>query len=155
WTRRYEPAIERRDADIKRALREQGLHAESFNGALLFEPWQLATKQGAPYRVFTPFWRAALADRRVHRLLDAPAAIPDLEGDPDGFRLDTFRLLSARGRDRPLGDAWMRGDAGAHGALEVFIAGAPHAYSRGRERPDRVGTSRLSPHLHFAESASW
>src|SRR5690606_23523936 len=73
WTRRYEPVIERRDAGIKRALREQGLHAESFNGALLFEPWQLATKQGEPYRVFTPFWRTALAHWRDHPLLDAPA----------------------------------------------------------------------------------
>src|SRR5690606_40511767 len=45
WTRRYEPVIERRDAGIKRALREQGLHAESFNGALLFEPWQLRSEE--------------------------------------------------------------------------------------------------------------
>ena len=36
WTRRYEPAVEQRDAKIKRALRQAGLHAESFNGALLF-----------------------------------------------------------------------------------------------------------------------
>ena len=38
WTRRYEPAIEARDATIKRALRRAGLHAESHNGALLIEP---------------------------------------------------------------------------------------------------------------------
>ena len=155
WTRRYEPAIEQRDAGIKRALREQGLHAESFNGALLFEPWQLATKQGGPFRVFTPFWRAALADRRVHRLIDAPAAIPDLEGDPDGIRLDTLRLLPECGPGLPFGDAWTPGEAGAHEALEVFIDGALRGYARGRDRPDRVGTSRLSPHLHFGEIAPW
>ena len=29
---------------------------ESFNGTLLVEPWSLATQQGGPYKVFTPFW---------------------------------------------------------------------------------------------------
>src|SRR5690606_28887510 len=139
WTRRYEPAIERRDAAIKRALREQGLHAESFNGALLFEPWQLATKQGGPYRVFTPFWRAAMAGTRRHDLLEAPAAIPDLEGDPDGIRLDTLRLLPERGPD-PAGGDWMPGEAGAREALEIFIDGALRGYRQGRDRPDQVGT---------------
>lgn len=155
WTRRYEPAIERRDAAIKRALREQGVHAESFNGALLFEPWELATKQGGPYRVFTPFWRAALAHWRAHRLLDAPASIPDLEGDPDGIRLETLRLPPARDPDALLRHGWKPGEAGAHEALELFIEGALHGYRQGRDRPDQVGTSRLSPHLHFGEIAPW
>jgi Deoxyribodipyrimidine photolyase len=61
WNRRYEPAAQARDADIKRALREQGLDVRSFNGSLLSEPWQLATGQGTPYRVFTPYWRTAQA----------------------------------------------------------------------------------------------
>jgi len=155
WTRRYEPAIERRDAGIKRALREQGLHAESFNGALLFEPWQLATKQDQPYRVFTPFWRTALAHWRDHPLLDAPDAIPDLEGDPDGIRLDILKLLPARDPDAPFLQHWTPGEAGAHEALEVFVDGALRGYRSGRDRPDRTGTSRLSPHLHFGEIAPW
>src|SRR5512138_2335803 len=155
WTRRYEPAIERRDAAVKRALRGQGLHAESFNGALLSEPWQVATRQGGAYRVFTPFWRTALANRREHRLQEAPAAIPDLEGDPDGIRLDTLRLLRGRGRDDAFPEGWTPGEAGAREALEVFIDGALRGYRQGRERPDQVGTSRLSPHLHFGEIAPW
>jgi deoxyribodipyrimidine photo-lyase len=68
WNRRYEPRIEARDAAIKRALRADGLRAESHNGALLFEPWQLQTKSGDPYRVFTPFWRTALAQWRLPAL---------------------------------------------------------------------------------------
>ena len=82
WTRRYEPAVEQRDAKIKRALRQAGLHAESFNGALLFEPWELATRQGDPYRVFTPFWRAARGAWRTPKTWDAPARLPS----PDAGR---------------------------------------------------------------------
>lgn len=155
WTRRYEPAIERRDAAIKRALREQGLHAESFDGALLFEPWRLATKQGGPYRVFTPFCRAAVADWRTPPLVDAPASLPDLEGDPDGVRLDVLKLAPARGPGAGVAGHWVPGEAGAREALEVFVDGALRGYRQDRDRPDRTGTSRLSPHLHFGEIAPW
>ncbi|WP_298575386.1 deoxyribodipyrimidine photo-lyase [uncultured Luteimonas sp.] len=155
WTRRYEPAIERRDAAIKRALRAQGLHAESFNGSLLFEPWTLATRQGGPYRVFTPFWRTALADWRTTPPWSAPDELPDLEGDPDGIRLEVLRLAPPRGWDAGFWEHWTPGESGAREALEVFLDGALHGYREQRERPDRVGSSRLSPHLHFGEIAPW
>ena len=59
WNRRYEPAAIARDAAVKTALRARGLSAESFNGSLLHEPWTILNAAGQPYRVFTPFWRAA------------------------------------------------------------------------------------------------
>jgi deoxyribodipyrimidine photo-lyase len=155
WTRRYEPEIERRDAQIKRTLREQGLHAESFNGALLFEPWTLATRQQGPYRVFTPFWRAALSQWRAPACWDAPQSLPDLEGDPDGIRLEVLRLTPRHGWDEGFWTHWTPGEAGAREALQVFLDGALHGYREQRDRPDRVGTSRLSPHLHFGEIAPW
>ena len=155
WTRRYEPAIERRDAAIKRALRAQGLHAESFSGALLFEPWTVANRQGGPYRVFTPFWRTAQAEWRMPAPWSAPVVLPDLEGDPDGIRLEVLRLGPRRGWDAGFWEHWTPGEAGAREAVEVFLDGALHGYREQRERPDRVGTSRLSPHLHFGEIAPW
>ena len=44
WDRRYEPAVIDRDRHLKTALREDGRIAESFNSALLFEPWTVRTK---------------------------------------------------------------------------------------------------------------
>jgi deoxyribodipyrimidine photolyase len=44
---------------------------------------------------------------------------------------------------------------GAREALAVFIDGALHGYREQRDLPDRVGTSLLSPHLHFGEIAPW
>jgi deoxyribodipyrimidine photo-lyase len=35
--------------------------------------------------------------------------------------------------------------------MEDFLGGAIESYSTERDRPDRPGTSRLSPHLHFGE----
>ena len=74
WNRRYEPAIHQRDAAIKQALREAGLHVASFNGRLLAEPWQLMSGQGSPYKVFTPYWKALAPRLQLPPAAPAPAA---------------------------------------------------------------------------------
>lgn len=63
WNRRYEPAIMARDSGIKSALREDGLEATSFNGSLMWEPHEISTQNGDPYKVFTPFEVRARAPR--------------------------------------------------------------------------------------------
>ncbi|WP_448097904.1 cryptochrome/photolyase family protein [Luteibacter yeojuensis] len=57
FNRLYEPKAIRRDKAVRRALEGDGIEVRSFNAALWVEPWDVATKQGEPYRVFTPFWR--------------------------------------------------------------------------------------------------
>ncbi|HVJ38270.1 MAG TPA: deoxyribodipyrimidine photo-lyase [Stenotrophomonas sp.] len=154
WTRKYEPATQPRDARIKRRLREQGLQCESYNGALLFEPWALATQQGSPYRVFTPFWRAALAQWQAPARWDAPDRLPTPAAVP-GDALADLDLLPSPRWDEPFWRHWQPGEAGARSMLEAFTEGALRGYREQRDLPDRTGTSRLSPHLHFGEIAPW
>ena len=45
--------------------------------------------------------------------------------------------------------------AGAAAALDHFLEEALATYAEDRDRPDREGTSRLSPHLHFGEIDPW
>ncbi|MFN3523980.1 MAG: cryptochrome/photolyase family protein, partial [Phenylobacterium sp.] len=47
--------------------------------------------------------------------------------------------------------AWTPGEDGAHARLRTFLQEGLAAYPHDRDRPDRTGTSRLSPHLHFGE----
>lgn len=155
WNRLYEPSIEARDARIKRELRGQGLQVESSNGALLFEPWALKTGKGGPYRVYTPFWRAARARWALEARWEAPSHLGDVEDAPDGVGLDLLRLVPRDGWDAGFWEHWTPGEAGAEAALETFVDGALRGYAEGRDRPDRTGTSRLSPHLHFGEIAPW
>ena len=58
WNRRYGGAEIALDTHLKQAFREQGRDVASFNGALLAEPWQIQSRAGAAFKVFTPFWRA-------------------------------------------------------------------------------------------------
>jgi deoxyribodipyrimidine photo-lyase len=148
-------AIEARDATIKRALRAAGLRAESHNAALLVEPWQVQTRTGDPYRVFTPFWRSVLGQWRLPASTDAPAQLPRPAMVQGAVPIEALALAPARDWDQGFWTAWVPGEHGANAAIESFIASALGDYPAGRDRPDRIGTSRLSPHLHFGEIAPW
>ena len=58
WNRLYDPARVAQDTRIKAALREAGLECESFNAALLHEPWEVRTGQGDPAKALygLQFW---------------------------------------------------------------------------------------------------
>lgn len=153
WNRRYAPATQPRDALIKRTLREQGLQADSCNASLMFEPWDLSTQQGQPYKVFTPFWRNALTRLHLPEAHAAPAKLRrhSVRGDD----LDALGLQPALGWDSGFWEHWQPGEDGAQDALGTFIDGALQGYRTERDLPDRVGTSLLSPHLHFGEISPW
>jgi deoxyribodipyrimidine photo-lyase len=50
-----------------------------------------------------------------------------------------------------LRSTWDPGESRARQELNRFLDEGLADYPSGRDRPDRVGTSRLSPHLHFGE----
>ena len=150
WNRLYEPAAIARDRALKDALRARGIEAHSSNAALLFEPWQLQTGQGDPYRVFTPFWRKA----RVRLPPQAPLAAPERIASPAsaaGLPLPALGLLPRIAWDAGLAATWTPGAAGAQDQLQLFAEAALGGYQTQRDFPDRAGTSRLSPYLHFGE----
>ncbi|HEY0179974.1 MAG TPA: deoxyribodipyrimidine photo-lyase [Dokdonella sp.] len=156
WNRRWEPAARRRDAAVARALARAGVQVAESNASLLFEPPALATQAGTPYRVFTPFWRAALAQWQLPEPWSAPRTLPP-PGDapPATLPLAALRLAPARGWDAGFWSEWTPGEHAARAALERFVGAAAVQYAQQRDRPDRHGTSRLSPHLHFGEIAPW
>jgi deoxyribodipyrimidine photo-lyase len=154
WNRRYEPAVVNRDTAIKQALTAAGLAAESFNGGLLFEPVHVATKEGRPYQVFTPFWRALLAREEPAEPVAAPrklAAAEPVKGKARSLAVSDLDLLPAIDWAGTMRKTWSPGEAGAAKRLDAFLPKALATYGTDRDRPDHEGTSALSPHLHFGE----
>ena len=152
WNRLYDPATVARDTSIKAALREAGLHCESFNAALLHEPWEIRTGQGEPYRVFTPFWRGCVARLdALPRPLPPPAAVAAPTCVSTNVTLDALELRPRIRWDAGLHEVWTPGEDGALAQVEAFTEDALARYGEGRNRPDRPETSRLSPYLHFGE----
>jgi deoxyribodipyrimidine photo-lyase len=149
WNRCYEPAAIKRDAAIKADLGARGIEARSFNSALLHEPWEIRTGAGGPFKVYTPFWRAA---RSLPMSAPARAARFELARLPKGETLTSWRLTPskpdwAKGWEK----LWSPGEAGAAKQLKAFLSDGLLHYSENRDRPDIDGTSRLSPHLHWGE----
>ncbi|MDF1477926.1 deoxyribodipyrimidine photo-lyase [Leifsonia sp. H3M29-4] len=146
WNRRY-GASRAIDARLKQRLRDDGIDVASFHANLLFEPWTVTTAQGEPYRVFTPFWRAAL-----EHPVRAPLPVPTVEwGHAASERLDDWALLPTR-PDWAAGlrDTWTPGERGARERLEAFAERGLADYHR-RDEPGAEATSRLSAHLRFGE----
>ncbi|WP_395648242.1 cryptochrome/photolyase family protein [Terricaulis sp.] len=150
WNRCYEPHAVARDKALKEKLGAAGVEVSSHNGALLFEPWEVKTKSGEPFKVYTPFWRACLQ-------LSArpPMAGPKKLNCVDNLASDTlssWKLLPTKPNwAAGFESEWTPGEAGAQKALDRFIERALAGYPEGRDQMGRAGTSRLSPHLHFGE----
>lgn len=156
WNRLYDPGFVERDRHVKEALRGDGRIAESFNGAVLVEPHAIRTGAGEPYRVFTPYWRAAQA--RLYQELESgraplatPERFPELERVPPSTPLGDLGLLPRVEWDRGLYEAWTPGEEGAHARLERFVESALDDYRHSRDRPALDATSGLSASLHFGE----
>jgi deoxyribodipyrimidine photo-lyase len=150
WNRLYEPAVTARDRSIKQALRADGLEVESFNAALLAEPWALQTRQAGPYRVYTPFARV-LRQLPVAAPQPAPRRLPAVPGGLHSDPLESLALLPQLRWDRALIAHWQPGEDGAGQALRRFLKQGLVGYREGRNLPAEPLVSRLSPHLHFGE----
>lgn len=162
WNRRYEPHITARDTRMKQTLKERGVEALSFNGSLLFEPWEIETGSRTPYRVFTPFYRACLAKRESSLAAD-PAdgdrtkrtrtdrAHSHRETQPASLPIASLKLLPSIPWDAEFATAWKPGETEAERALQRFLTDSLDEYATERDRPDHSGTSRLSPYLHTGE----
>ena len=145
----HEPDSDARDARLAATLAREGVALRRSGGRLLTDADLVRSKSDAPYRVFTPFFKAALPTWRYR-----PRAAPD--------NLTCFPLPEGVARDkagieapRPAWDAgfwrrWSPGEAGALQRLQSFV-GRMEAYPNDRDCPGIEGTSRLSPHLHFGE----
>jgi deoxyribodipyrimidine photo-lyase len=152
WNRRYGAAERAVDARLKTALRVVDVDVASFAATLLYEPWAIANGQGAPYSVFTPFWRACQAAPPPRAPFDSPAAIDGWVGQVATDNLDGWRLLPTKpdwaGGFR---ESWEPGEASAHRLLEQFLSDKLDDYADERDIPGQSATSGLSPHLRWGE----
>ncbi|NUP74643.1 MAG: deoxyribodipyrimidine photo-lyase, partial [Sinomonas sp.] len=149
WNRRYGGGERRADSAVKALARSSGLRAESFQASLLHEPWELTTRGGGHYKVFTPFWKELSSHDFRH-----PLAVPDSQREaghaPQGDRLEQWGLLPEDPDwSEPLARVWTPGPHAAHSLLDDFADGALADYADERDRPAHEGTSRLSPYLRW------
>ncbi len=118
----------------------------------------VATKGGTPFRVFTPFFRAAVDAGLFHAYAHGdttPGTWRAPRHWPESLEIDDLGLDNTRtqsGENWAAGfDRFTPGEAGARDALQAFIEDLLKGYTNDRDRPDLDATSHLSPHLRFGE----
>jgi deoxyribodipyrimidine photo-lyase len=128
-----------RDALIASALTSVGCRFFTVNSSTLFDPGEIRTAAGEPYRVFTPFSNAVLSRaNEIEPPFPPPKLIrtPEFHGAKDIMEATGFALYNPQ--------------AGEHQALdrlESFVASGIESYATDRDIPSNDGTSGLSPYL--------
>lgn len=128
WNSDVSPYAVKRDAAVRSAL---SVPAHTFWGTLVLPPGSLTTGSGAPYRVFTPFFKAWRAT--AWEPWPEARAVPVSAEPGDG--------IPAAGEPR-----FEPGEDGARRRLAAFD---PTTYPDVRDRPDLDATSKLSVDLKF------
>jgi deoxyribodipyrimidine photo-lyase len=151
-SRSYEPWAVRLESELKGHLAKADAELKRYPGALLREPEDLQTKTGGPFKVYTPFWNALSGGADPAKPQPAPAKLVAAKATPKSDSLASWKLLPSK-PDWAAGlrESWRPGEEGAEQRLDEFLEHGIAGYATGRDRPDRMGTSRLSPHLHFGE----
>ena len=149
YNRRYEPVSRRQEVDVAAELGEAAIHA--FDDSLLHDPKSVMTRSDTPYRVFTPFWKAASEMGDPPGPRPVPASIDFARHATESLQLSELGLLpSSPDRTDGLRAAWAPGESAALSRIDELDS-TLRLYDQHRDRPDIDTTSRLSPHLHFGE----
>lgn len=137
------------DAATSARLRARGIAVEVFGANYLHDPAQLHPANGPGFKVFTPFWN------RLRGIYHPPRAVPvpkRLNGPthwPESLALEALQVHDHW--TRTIEQTWQPGESAARVRLAHFAEDVADDYARDRDRPDRNGTSRLSPHLSWGE----
>lgn len=147
----HEPSHALTEQHVEHRLHRIGVSSRRYGGALLHEPEMLLNSTGAPYRVFTPFWKACQRLPAPGRPLPAPAKIPPSPADVTSLSLVALELLPKTRWDVGLATRWQPGEQRSWAAAEIFLQSALATYPAMRDIPAAPATSRLSAALHFGE----
>ena len=151
WNRLYDKASIDRDTEIKARLKDADIDCQSFNASLLNEPWTVQNGSRQPYKVFTPYWRAA-REHLTHVVVEpAPKHLKSPEHFPRTESLTGWGLHPVKPDWSRGFDLWTPGESGALERLDDFLSAPIDGYGEKRDIPGVEATSRLAPHLHFGE----
>lgn len=151
WNHCYEPWRIHNDTEIKTELAKLDIECKSFNGSLLWEPWDTLKKDNTYYKVFTPFYKNGCLQAKAPRIpLPKPENIK-LISDEKSITINDLGLLPKIPWDKKMESYWEIGEDAAQKKLHTFLKNGLQNYKEYRNYPSKPNVSRLSPHLHFGE----
>ncbi|MET7994801.1 deoxyribodipyrimidine photo-lyase [Amycolatopsis sp. NPDC005232] len=135
------PYGRRRDAAVAEALAEHDISWVVTGSPYAVAPGRVTKPDGDPYRVFTPFHRA-WTRHGWRRPADTGASLVDWVTPAASRKLPALPDLGEMALPAP-------GEPAALAAWHDFLDSGVRSYATDRDRPDRPGTTRMSPYLRW------
>uniref|UniRef100_A0A2P2JF00 Photolyase/cryptochrome alpha/beta domain-containing protein n=2 Tax=Rhizophora mucronata TaxID=61149 RepID=A0A2P2JF00_RHIMU len=149
----YDPVSLVRDHNIKEKLEELGISVQSYNGDLLYEPWEIYDEKGNSFMTFDSYWDKCLSMHMGSVSHLPPWRLDLIKGTVEKCSVEELGLEddAEKSSNALLGRVWSPGWSNADKALAEFVEEHLIDYSKNRIRVAGNSTSLLSPYLHFGE----
>ena len=152
WNKVYEPDYLKFDEYLFSALKDKKIHYKRFKGNALNEINGVKKGDGTPFKVFTPFWRTA-EKNYIEKIPPKEKTIKKCKKKINYFKkcIVSEKILPKKNWFKNFENIWYPDEYKALKELQNFIRERVANYSEGRNYPNIVGTSRLSPFIKFGQ----
>ena len=151
WNRSYDYKSIERDSHIKSELKSMNVTVKTFNGSLMWEPWEVLKKDETPYKVFTPYYRRGCLNAAPP---SQPLPTPNLttfKRTDSSQGIDSLDFIPKIEWHKEIERSWDISEKGAHDKLAKFLDHGIHGYKERRNNPAEAHVSMLSPYLQSGE----
>ncbi len=152
WNKVYEPDYLKFDEYLSSNLKKNSIEFKRFKGNALNEIEEIKKNDGTPFKVFTPYWRAA-EKYYTEKIPSKEKIIKKCKKKINYFKncIEPEKILPKNKWFKNFEKIWSPEEQSALKELQNFIKEKISNYSEGRNFPNTVGTSKLSPFIKFGQ----
>ncbi len=152
WNKVYEPDYLKFDEYLSKSLKNKNISYKIFKGNALNETDEVKKNDGTPFKVFTPFWRNA-EKYYLEKIPSKEKVIRKCKKKINYFNncIKPEKILPKKNWFKNFEKMWSPEEQSGLKVLHNFIEDNIINYSEGRNFPNIVGTSKLSPFIKFGQ----
>ena len=152
WNKVYEPDYLKFDKYLLSILKNKKIYHKRFKGNSLNEIDEIKKGDGTPFKVFTPFWRTA-EKYYIEKIPSSDKVIKKRKKKVHYFKncVESEKILPKKNWFKNFEKIWFPDEQRALKELQSFIKDRITNYSEGRNYPNTIGTSKLSPFIKFGQ----
>ena len=152
WNKVYEPDYLKFDEYLLTNLKTKKISFKICKGNVLNEIDEIKKSDGTPFKVFTPFWRNA-EKYYIEKIPPKEQIIKKCLRKKNYFQncIDPKEITPKKNWSKNFEKTWSPSEESALKELQNFIKNRIINYSDGRNFPNIIGTSKLSPFIKFGQ----
>ena len=152
WNKVYEPDFLKFDEYLLSIFKNKNIVFKRFKGNALNEINEVKKNDGTPFKVFTPFWRMA-EKHFIDKIPSKKKTIKKCKKKINYFKncIKPEKILPKKNWFKDFEKIWSPEEETASKELKNFINDRLENYSEGRNLPNKIGTSKLSPFIKFGQ----